>query len=123
MIYGVGVDMVAIARIERSIARPGFMEYTYTEEERTRFAGQPRRLAGNFAAKEALSKALGTGVRGFSLRDMAVLRDELGAPYFVFSGALADILNEKGLTAHVGLTNTEDTATAFVVLETREETR
>ena len=70
------------------------------------------------AAKEAFSKALGTGVRGFTLRDVELLRDELGKPYYVFSGKAVDIVEDKKLLAHVSVTDEGDSVIVFTVLET-----
>ena len=76
------------------------------------------KLSGCFAAKEAVSKALGTGVRGFTLREVELLRDELGKPYYVFSGKAADIMEDKKLLAHVSVTDEGDSVIVFTVLET-----
>lgn len=76
---------------------------------------------GNFAAKEAFGKALGTGLlREFALCEAEALRDENGAPYFSFSGRAAALMQARGLTAHLSLTHEGGTAAAFVVLERRE---
>lgn len=73
--------------------------------------------AANFAAKEALAKALGTGLSGFVWVQAQALRAQSGAPYFAFSGQLAGVMRQKGLTAHLSLTHEGGFATAFVVLE------
>ena len=120
MIYGIGIDMIEIARIRRSIGNERFAAFVYSPRERAAFAGDARRLAGCFAAKEAFGKALGTGVRGFALSEVSVLRDALGKPYFAFAGRAAAIVREKGLRALVTLTNTREYALANVVLEAEE---
>ena len=76
---------------------------------------RPDTIAASYAAKEAFSKALGTGVRGFSLTEVSVLRDSLGAPYFAFSGRAARLVAEQGLRFYVSLTHTDELAAAFVV--------
>ncbi len=81
----------------------------------------PETIAANFAAKEAFSKALGTGIRGFSLTEVSVLRNELGAPYFVFSGEAEKIVRELGLQFSVSLTHTDELAAAFVVAWQQEK--
>lgn len=81
----------------------------------------PETIAANFAAKEAFSKALGTGIRGFSLTEVSVLRNELGAPYFVFSGEAEKIVRERGLQFSVSLTHTDELAAAFVVAWQQEK--
>lgn len=117
MIYGIGNDAIEIGRIEKRLDNGRFMAFVYSQAEREAFGGNATKLAGCFAAKEALSKALGTGVRGFSLDEISVLRDELGKPYFVFAGSIEAILRERRLTAFVALTNTAELAIANVILE------
>ncbi|MBM6839885.1 holo-ACP synthase, partial [Clostridium saudiense] len=84
MILGVGTDIIEIERIKKAIERtPKFLEKTFTEKEIELFKSKAMKvesIAGNFAAKEAISKAIGTGFRGFSLNDLEILRDELGKP-------------------------------------------
>lgn len=121
MIYGIGNDLIEIARIEKSMQNGRFMTFCFTEEERDAFGTNAQKLAGCFAAKEALSKALGTGVRGFSLDEISVLRDDIGKPYFVFAGKIAEIMTEKKLRAHLALTNTAGLAMANVLLETEDK--
>lgn len=97
---------------------PRFAARVFSASERELFAQKKDPIpsfAANFAAKEAFSKALGTGVRDFALHEVAVLRDELGAPYFVFSGNAARIVEERNLSFSVSLTHTEDLAGAFVI--------
>jgi holo-[acyl-carrier protein] synthase len=76
---------------------------------------RPETIAASYAAKEAFSKAMGTGVRGFSLAEVSVLRDSLGAPYFALSGRAARLAAERGLCFSVSLTHTDELAAAFVV--------
>ena len=117
MIYGIGNDLIEISRVEKSLENERFYTFTYSAAERAAFGRNAAKLAGCFAAKEALSKALGTGVRGFSLDEISVLRDSLGKPYFVFAGKIADIVASLGVTAFAALTNTAQFALADVVLE------
>ncbi len=119
MIYGIGNDAVEIGRIRDKMENERFMAFVYTRAEREAFGGNAQKLAGCFAAKEALSKALGTGVRGFSLDEVSVLRDELGKPYFLFEGSIARIVRELAVTPFVALTNTKELAIANVILEKR----
>ena len=117
MIYGIGTDITEIKRIEKSSLSSRFLEFCFSVDELREFASAGSKLAGCFASKEALAKALGTGVRGFSLSEVSVLRDTLGKPYFRFSGNIKRIIEEKGLRAHLSITNTAELAQAFVVLE------
>lgn len=112
----VGIDSVEINRIEKSLEIKGFLEKVYSEEEIALFNERSMRsetIAANFAAKEAFSKALGTGIRGFSLSEVSVLRDELGAPFIKLSGRAASAA--AGLTFSVSITHTQTTATAIVI--------
>ena len=118
MIYGIGCDMNEIKRLEKSLTREGFAERVFSEEELSAFGGNCSKLSGCFAAKEAFAKALGTGVRGFDWNEVAALRDELGKPYYVFSGRALGIVSSKGLKAHLSITNAGGFAVAFAVLET-----
>lgn len=120
MIYGIGVDTASISRIEKSIMREGFLLKLFGEQERELFSAKNLRaqtVAANFAAKEALSKALGTGLGGFLFCEAQILRNTSGAPYFDFSGTLKSELEQKKLKTHISLTHEGDFATAFVILE------
>lgn len=83
-ILGIGIDIIEIERIKKVIERkPRFIERNFTQKEIEYFEKNKLRaetIAGNFAAKEAISKALGSGIRGFNLKDIEVLRDDLGKP-------------------------------------------
>ncbi|MCD8108344.1 MAG: holo-ACP synthase [Oscillospiraceae bacterium] len=112
----VGIDCVDIARIEKSIEIPGFLERIFSENEIAMFMKKkmnPQTIAANFAAKEAFSKSLGTGIRGFKLKEVSVLRDELGAPYIELTGKAAEIAGNSQFT--VSITHTETVATAIVI--------
>ncbi|MBX3677670.1 MAG: holo-ACP synthase [Rhodocyclaceae bacterium] len=126
MIHGVGTDIVAIARIERMIADHG--ERTAekllapAEMGRYREAARPAAwLAKRFAAKEALGKALGLGLRDpATLHNISVVSDGIGRPSFEYAPPLADWLKERRLRAHLSLSDETDTAMAFVVVETED---
>ncbi len=121
MILGVGNDIIEISRIKRSAERTeSFLAGVFTEEELkgARGAGRYESLAGYFAAKEAFSKALGTGVRGFSLKELEIFKDELGKPYIRVLGRAEAICCERGVKAiHLSIAHSKENATAFVVLE------
>lgn len=123
MIYGVGTDMVAISRMAELYRRHGerALERLLAPAERQacRESRQPERyLAKRFAAKEALGKALGSGVRApVLLPAIAVAHSAEGRPSFEFSAALAAHLAGLGLTAHLSISDEADTAVAFVVVE------
>lgn len=119
MISGIGCDLCEIARIKN--AGEAFLERCFTEKERALFEKKYRpyeAAAANFAAKESFSKALGTGMRGFSFADIEVLRDELGKPYINLYDGANDACKEAGITKiHVSLSHTDSLAMAYVILE------
>ena len=123
MIYGVGIDLVRISRIEAAIGRHGdrFAQRILSAHELERYAASRRRasfVAKHFAAKEALLKALGTGLRmGIQWRHMDLRNDALGKPYVLCSGRVQELFAERGITASfVSLSDEDEYAAAFVTL-------
>jgi holo-[acyl-carrier protein] synthase len=133
MILGIGTDLCSIERVERTLARFGdrFRARVYTARElavaqrRARAGQEAATLAKRWAAKEACSKALGTGLRmGIAWRDMGVANLRTGQPVMQLTGWAAErlaALTPEGHEAHVHLTLTDDHpwAQAFVVIEAR----
>ena len=131
MIIGLGSDLCSIERIEAALARHGerFELRCFTEVERAKAAHRPFARAGTyakrFAAKEAFSKAVGTGFyRGVYMKDIGVVNAPSGAPTLVLTGGAAKRLAEmvpEGHEAVIHLTLTDDHpwAQAFVVIEAR----
>jgi len=125
MIVGIGIDLCGVARIRRMIADHGdhFLARTYTKAEvayaRRHKKGFEETLAGRFAAKEALMKALGTGWgEGVEFRGIEILNEPSGKPYVVLHGSTAERAAALGVTAwHVTITHTEDLAIASAVAE------
>ena len=121
--YGIGVDIVSVDRIAKSLEKEGFLRKVYGEREIALFACGNRiktnSLAANFAAKEAFSKALGTGVRGFELAEVEILRDDMGKPYFHLSGRAKQIAEDKNLSFQLSLSHEKDKAIAFVTAEVK----
>lgn len=110
-----GVDMVEIDRIKHCCDRPSFLNKIFTEQEREFFSTLKNpypSIAANFAVKEALVKALGTGFRQIFPSDISVLRDSLGAPYILSANP-----NIQLPSAAVSITHTDQLATAFVIIE------
>ncbi len=128
MIIGIGSDLIDIRRIERSLQNHGerFIKRLFTPEEiakAARRADPVPTYAKRFAAKEACSKALGTGIQqGVFFRDMGVVNLPSGAPTMRLTGGALkrlEAITPPGLTAHIHLTITDDAplAQAFVIIE------
>lgn len=121
---GIGLDVVEISKVERALRRtPTLQARLYTERERatcTARCGEVRmgRLAARFAAKEAVAKAFGTGIRGFAFRDIEVLNEPSGRPVVHLHGGAAALAAEMGVDAiHLSLSTSDDLAIANVMLE------
>lgn len=131
MILGIGSDLCNIDRIESVLARHGdrFRDRVFTEREQRKAEGRPRAVAATYAkrwaAKEACSKALGTGLRmGISWKDMAVTNLPTGQPVMHVTGWAAERLASMTPAGHVAiihvtLTDDQPWAQAFVVIEAR----
>lgn len=126
---GVGVDVVEIDRMARTVERtPRILQRLFTTGELARCTsrcGQLRHggLAARFCAKEAMAKALGTGLRGFGWRDVEVVNDEWGKPSIRLHGPAAEAAARMGVEAvHLSLSTSDALAIANVVLEGRDAT-
>jgi holo-[acyl-carrier protein] synthase len=117
MILGIGNDIIDIRRIERTLERYGrrFIDRVFTEIEQRKSEGRRNRAASyakRFAAKEACSKALGTGFRhGVFWRDLGVVNLKSGKPTLLLTGGAADRLAQmtpKGMRAQIDVTLTDD---------------
>jgi len=124
MILGVGLDVVETERIARALALHGrrFEERVYTAAERAECAQRADRaqaLAGRFAAKEALLKALGTGsAHGISFQQVEVVRADGGSPTMSVTGSAAAEARRRGVRQiHVSLSHQPGLAAAVVILE------
>jgi holo-[acyl-carrier protein] synthase len=123
MIFGIGTDIAAVARLAALFERHGAAaaEKLLAPAEMADFekaSDKGRFLAKRFAAKEAFGKALGTGVRApATLPAIAVIHDELGRPLFSYSDELAALMNTRELSAHLSISDEHDYAVAFVILE------
>lgn len=114
MIVGIGLDITEVFRFSRATERTGVPERLFTEAERD---APTERLAGRFAAKEALAKAVGAP-RGLVWTDVEVLSEESGQPYFVFHGTVAQRLAELGVSnVFLSITHDAGVAAAMVVCE------
>ena len=128
MIYGIGTDICDIRRIRASVERHGerFAQKILSDGElatwRARSARWPDRgisyLATRFSAKEAFSKAIGTGMRlPMTWRTCEIVKAASGKPEIVLHGALKIWFGERRLIAHVSVTDETDYAASFVVIE------
>lgn len=122
MLGGVGCDLCSISRMERATARSGFCERVFLPGEREYCAARGGQkfasLAARFAAKEAVLKALGTGLRYGSFQDIEIVQDELGKPEVRLYGTFAELAKSKSVTKiEVSLSHEREYAMAFVVLE------
>lgn len=118
-----GIDLTEIERIKKSCQNPRFIARVFSATEQKYFASKPNpypSMAAAFAAKEAFSKAIGTGIRNFALAEVSVEHDLLGAPYLTFSGNAAEIVRKRKLSFSLSLTHTDTIAAAFVVAMEKE---
>ena len=123
-VLGIGVDLVECARIERSIERFGekFLHRVFTDGEIAYSMSMKfpaRHLAARFAAKEAVSKAFGTGIgKAMGWRNIDVQKKPSGEPFLVFSGPAQELATQRAVTAaFVTLSHTEHHAMACIVLD------
>lgn len=116
--HSVGVDITEIGRVEAALRRWGkrFLDRVYTPAEIEFCRGRMPELAARFAAKEAVSKALGTGIRGIAWREIEVLPDSQGKPEVLLKGRALARARELGLNSiSISLSHTDQMAIAFVV--------
>lgn len=126
MIIGIGVDIIEIERVRQAVQNnKKFLSKLFTEREIDYFISRNMNsevIAGNFAAKEAVSKALGTGIRGFSFKDIEILRNELGKPEVILHNG-ANLIgnklvgNNNSLRIHLSISHNNSSAIAYSVLE------
>jgi len=135
----VGVDIFEVERMAQGMARHGarFCDRFFTEREQAQCEGRPTSLAGRFAVKEAVGKALGTGIGDVAWKEIEIINDERGRPQLTLHGAAARLADELGLTEWaISLSHTRTHAVGMAValmperrmidtisLETRADTR
>ena len=122
MITGIGVDIVHIQRMQRWREKPGLLERFFHPQELavalSRGRGADLSLAARFAAKEALGKAIGTGLEGITLKDIMVINHNNGRPELqVFDTAQKALVKNGANRVHLSLAHEQDNAVAMVVLE------
>jgi len=122
VIRGLGIDVVSVDRMRSWVENEALLARFFHPNERVavsaRGSAAVLSLAARFAAKEAFGKALGTGLRGLSLRDIEVRNDELGKPELLAHAKAASALRTRGIdTVWLSLTHERENAIAVVVLE------
>ena len=122
MIVGVGLDVCEIARMEKLLVDGRFRGRFFSPEEQEYIANKGRMaaasMAGIFAAKEALVKALGTGFTAGDIADICVLHDKAGAPYYALRGAYALHAAQRNITAlHLSISHDGGIAAAVDIAE------
>lgn len=126
MIYGSGIDIVKVDRIEKLSKKEAFMNKFFTEEERNYLKNKrAESIAGYFSAKEAIVKAIGTGFSGFKFTDVEVLREE-NEPYVVLHGNAKEIAISKGIKEiKVSISHEKEyaVANAIAILKCEENTK
>lgn len=122
MIVGIGCDIIEIERIARAIKSESFIRRVFTAEEaaycQRRGQQAAASFAARFAAKEAVLKALGTGLREGSLQEIAVANDALGKPLVQLSGHFAALSRQLGVkNIQISLSHSRNFAVAYVIME------
>ena len=124
-IFGVGTDIVKLERVERSYQRHGdkFAERILSPDELVAYVSKKNKvtyLAKRFAAKEAISKALGTGMReGIDFKQLSIVSNQLGKPEVILQGKAQDwAQNNKITRVHISISDERDAAVAFAMAET-----
>ncbi|ACA55121.1 holo-ACP synthase [Clostridium botulinum] len=123
MIYGIGTDITEIRRIEKAITRnKNFINKLFTKNEMDLWEKKNFKLefiAGRFAAKEAVSKALGTGIRDFNFKDIEIINNELGKPQVILKPKAEDIIRKisKSYKIHLSISHEKEYAIAYALLE------
>lgn len=119
----VGIDLIEIERIKKSLKNDRFVKRVYGAGEIEELSAKnhpAQSYAAAFSAKEAFAKAIRTGIVGFSLSEVELLHTESGAPYLAFSGRAAEIVEKSGLHFTVSVTHAEHYASAAVLAYGKE---
>lgn len=122
MIIGIGVDIIELDRVRKAVEREAFIQKVYTAAEtdycQSRGRSSVQSFAGRFAAKEAILKAFGTGLRNGSMQDIEIVNDELGCPKVHLSGWFEGFAREKSVKKiWVSISHSKDSAVAQCVIE------
>lgn len=120
MIYGLGTDIIEIDRIKNSLNRNlKLLDKLFSKDELLMLKSKkykPESVAGNFSAKEAVVKSVGTGLRGFNLHDIQILRDDLNKPIVIPAGKFKDFCIENNISEiKVSISHSKNYATATAI--------
>lgn len=123
-ILDIGTDIIEVERIKKALNKRGdFLKKVFTEKEIKMFykkGNNPQTIAGNFAAKEAISKSLGLGIRGYNFTDIEILRDELGKPVVKIYNNLEQIYIKYNVSEiKVSISHSESYAVANAITITK----
>lgn len=122
MIYGVGTDIVEVKRFEKWIKDPQMIKRFFSDDEiieKINVQADCEHYASRFAAKEAFSKALGTGFNGITLNEISVVKNEEGKPFLNICGKTKELLEKRcgKCNIHLSLSHEKEFAIAYVVIE------
>jgi len=126
-ILGIGVDIINNKRLKKLIKNKNFLKRLFTHEEIKNskfFKNKTSYYSKKFAAKESFSKALGSGFRnGLNFKDIEILNDKLGKPYFILNKKIQKIifnkLNEKKIDLFLSISDEKDYSVAFTIIQTK----
>ena len=122
MIIGIGVDIIELERVKKAVSSEAFLKRVFTPEEikycQARGKSSVQSFGGRFAAKEAILKSFGTGLRGGELVDIEIYNDDMGCPRVKLSGWFAEYAEKKGVK-HIWLSisHSKNSAVAQCVME------
>ena len=122
MIAGIGTDIAQVSRFEKWVKNPEMLQRFFNEKEcgfTGSLASQCQHYAARFAAKEAFSKALGSGISGFNLKEVYITKNSEGKPLLNIEGAALELMKKRfgDCKAFVSLSHEKEYALAFVILE------
>lgn len=123
MILGTGIDLAKVSRFQSLLEKDGFLNRYFLPEEiesiKSKGKGSAQSLAGRFAAREAFFKAMGTGFKGFDLKDISVINNSNGKPEILPSPKVVERLNKLGdnWKIHLSISHEKEYAIAQVILE------
>ncbi len=121
MIVGIGVDVTETDKVYKAIQKDSFLKKCYTIKEQELINKRKSSAVCNFAGKEAVSKALGTGFSKFFPVDIEILREKNGKPYVNLYGKAKEIAERLGITKiHISISDTKEIAVAYVVVESKD---